>query len=520
MLIDASYISKHCPFYIPKEKPITLSHYSPRKLINVRTLDNLPPSLTHLIFHPTFNSPLQSSIIPSSVTHLAFGDYFDKPIDHLPSSLTHLEFTMNFKQVIHTLPPNLTHLTLSNMYNSPLTFIPPNLQYLRFGIYFDKSVDILAQSKLIHLIFGHCFNQPINHLPNTLTHLVFGRTFSNHFVIPPNLTFLSLGNSNLNKKLGNLPSRLSSLLLYSKHVEVSVPIQVSALAIINDKHEDFSSYLHLEHLRLYVPLSLGHYPPHITHLSITSREQISDAITLPPTVTHFACTSRTINCTLPPKLVYLKVHIITTTTFPSSLKYLRMETGDDDSFDHFHDLTHAVFYTTGSSLPCTLPPSITHLRLIGNFNSVIKEVPSTLTHLQFGNKFDQPLDFLSSLTCLKYVRFGRLFRHSLRPLPSSVILLDIYRCYYNVLDAIPKSLKYLSFDIDQHRGSVEIPPHVRVLAHRFPASAFMYTVDDFLPWIAPKYCASFGYESRKYFRLSIDLAYFFFSFGYSMLAVL
>jgi FNIP Repeat len=55
---------------------------------DIHPIDNLPPTLTHLILGLQFNQPLDQ--LPPTLTHLTIGQKFNYPVDKLPPALTHL----------------------------------------------------------------------------------------------------------------------------------------------------------------------------------------------------------------------------------------------------------------------------------------------------------------------------------------------------------------------------------------------------------------------------------------------
>ena len=61
--------------------------------------------------------------IPKSVTHLIFEEYFNKPVDKLPQSVTHLTFGHKFNQSVNNLPQSLTHLIFGEQFNQLVTLL-------------------------------------------------------------------------------------------------------------------------------------------------------------------------------------------------------------------------------------------------------------------------------------------------------------------------------------------------------------------------------------------------------------
>jgi len=135
-----------------KTTSLSFLNYNDRSKFNHK-VDNLPNSITKLIFGYSFNQPIDN--LPSSLTHLKLGWEFNQPIDNLPSSLTHLILGWEFNQPIDNLPSNLTHLILGWEFNQPIDNLPSNLTKLNLGIHFEQSINNLPPSlKFLSLYFS------------------------------------------------------------------------------------------------------------------------------------------------------------------------------------------------------------------------------------------------------------------------------------------------------------------------------------------------------------------------------
>jgi hypothetical protein len=165
------------------------------------------------------NIPLGTERILIGVISFCFMDkcsQFKKSVDNLPNTLTHLIFShvSRFNQKIDKLPNTLTHLTMGSNFNQSVDNLPQSLIQLRLGTAFNKSVDNLPKF-LTHLTLGICFNQKIDNLPSSLTHLIvqddFNQSIDN---LPNSLQYLSIGlprngnnyaSSRFNQTINNLP---------------------------------------------------------------------------------------------------------------------------------------------------------------------------------------------------------------------------------------------------------------------------------------------------------------------------
>ncbi len=289
---------------------------------------HLPPSLTHLIFHHSFYSPVSINpssknhfLLPTSLTHLAFGAEFNPQIEILPPNLTHLSFGEYFNRPLKNLPSTLTHLLFGDQFEKLLHPVPINLLYLKCGSSFNQPLEISSCTKLTHLIFGYRFNQPLLYIPSSLTHLHFGTMFAQPLnYIPPKLVYLFL-KRNYTFPLPIIPSSLCYLRLESYDIDFLPPAQVTELVWKNSEEYNFSHFPNLTWLSITTPLSLDEYPPNITHLTI--RTLHIREYSLPPTVTHFDCHSVYLTCVLPPTLIFLQARRVSS-KLPPSLINLRL----------------------------------------------------------------------------------------------------------------------------------------------------------------------------------------------------
>ncbi len=163
---------------------------------SMEVLKNLP-NLTYLAFGQVRTGNIDflgKSKNFTNLTHLLFGPHFNRPIDALKTleNLTFINFGQYFNQSIEPLKGliKLTHLnfTWRGVFRIPLEGIGDSN--------FNQSIDSLENlSNLKFLCFGSEFNQPINKgLKNllTLTHLSFGKKFNQSIDVLKdlNLTYL------------------------------------------------------------------------------------------------------------------------------------------------------------------------------------------------------------------------------------------------------------------------------------------------------------------------------------------
>ena len=210
------------------DSPISVEHYS---------------QLTHLAL--PINSPIPP--LPPLLTYLHLGSRFNEPVNDLPTSLTRLIFpyVCDFDRPLPKLPPSLTHLILGSVFNHPIDSLPPSLTYLYFDNFFNKSINNLPLT-LTHLVLeSSCRHSNVHTLPPSLTHLYSHHLFFSPSVLPSTLTHLSTMDFPLSFHL--LPPSLTHLAIGGRDlhptnyvttlpahvVYLSVPITTSTLPDTN-----------------------------------------------------------------------------------------------------------------------------------------------------------------------------------------------------------------------------------------------------------------------------------------------
>lgn len=142
----------------------------------VKSIIDLPKSLTSLKFDYMFNTGFKNFILPLSLTHIEFGYCFNQPVDYLPNTITHLIFGYEFNQPIKKLPNSLIFLKFGTLFNERIQKLPEKLKRLEFGSFFD---------------FNNIKKYPLN-----IKTLKIDR-FQNNMIIPNSLKKLIIRDGNL-----------------------------------------------------------------------------------------------------------------------------------------------------------------------------------------------------------------------------------------------------------------------------------------------------------------------------------
>jgi len=105
------------------------------------------------------------------------------------------------------------------------------IQYFWCGSRFNKSVDLLAETKLKSIEFGINFNKSVSNLPKSLKTLILSNEFNQPLDnLPTNLTYLSLANClKYDYNFDYLPEGLETLILPEKNYHIpfdNLPISI------------------------------------------------------------------------------------------------------------------------------------------------------------------------------------------------------------------------------------------------------------------------------------------------------
>ena len=136
--------------------------------------------------------------------------------------------------------------------------------------------------------------------------------------------------------------------------------------------------------------------------------------------------------------------------YPSNLTHLTFGDDFNQPIDNLpNSLTHLTLGYTFNQPINNLPDSITYLKLGFEFNQPINNLPNTITHLTLGYNFNQLIDNLPSL--ITHLTLGNEFIQPLNNLPSTITHLTLGSEYYNIyfhnnITNLPCNLSYLKIN--------------------------------------------------------------------------
>ena len=364
----------------------------------------IPQGATHVYLHKNFNEPIvipegviciqfgkcfnQRITLPNSVRIARFGKCFNQPLI-LPKGLRNLQLGNDFNQpiMLHDgievavfgkqfnqptiFPESLRHLEFGKWFNHPITGALPNLQWLRFGDRFNSELNLVDMDSLKHLEFGMYFNQPIDFLPD-LEYLSFECYFRQHItLLPSTLKYLKITTYGPNPLV--LPDGLEYLIFII--APDTFPVLPKSL-----------KYLDIGYNAGYT-LHPGYLPEGIVHLKLGN------------------VTNRSLAGCLPKSLKYLDAGRFNSLLLPGDLP------------EGLEELYMPKF--NWSLHPGVFPDSIKKL-VFGRFNRLLKNLPKYLEYLDLGRFYDMPFSGHDLPTTLKFINFGERFNQNIDYLPSGM----------------------------------------------------------------------------------------------------
>jgi hypothetical protein len=148
-------------------------------------------------------------------------------------------------------------------------------------------------------------------------------------------------------------------------------------------------------------------------------------------------------------ITHLKFNIdfndmVTCDNLPSDVTHLTFGEFFDQPVDKLPDsITHLTFGEFFDQPVDKLPDSITHLTLGNEFNNSIDNLPDSITHLTLGNEFNKNIDNLPD--SITHLTLGNDFDKPINNLPNGIIYLKFGWCFKQHIDKynLPSNLKYL-----------------------------------------------------------------------------
>jgi hypothetical protein len=337
-------------------KQIVDAHYTFRYILPCSL--PLPPFLPPFLPHH-FSLPISPSLLYSLRIPLR-----DKVVKYSPknavvyypeSSIFLIYYITQFLMCFLTVPPKVTKLTVvcfsPHYFHEFIDFFPPTLTHLSFQ-QFDGPHNFIFPPSLTHLLTVKTYEPPFHSLPPSLTHLTTFGFWHRTPYLPPNLTHLSLGRY-YDQPLTNLPPTLTHLKLGSSFNQ-----------------------------------PIDHFPPSITHLQV-GRKFRQPVQKLPASLTHLIVAEDF--CLPLDNLPRTLTHLIAPPDFLQPLDTLP-PTVSHVIFDRsLHFRHHHHFIVQENYLNKLLPSSITHLITSWYFDEKVDNLPQSLTHLTFGQRFRQPV---------------------------------------------------------------------------------------------------------------------------------
>ena len=155
----------------------------------------------------------------------------------------------------------------------------------------------------------------------------------------------------------------------------------------------------------------------------------------------------------------------------------------DKIFEFPKSITKLTFDYFFNDYVRNIPNTVTHLKFGDHFNQILNEgdIPYSVTHLKFGLYFNQKINDAIPKN-VKYLKFGSYFNRSIHDLPHSITHLALGRFFNKNVKYFPKSIIYLEFEYGFDR-KIDLPMSLKKLKG---SHLFLWNNENDLLLIRPK----------------------------------
>lgn len=358
------------------------------EIISLELLINLPQTIKYIKFNDTFNYTIDG-LAETNITHIIFGTEFNHSVDNLPWTTEYLQFGCEFNHLLDNLPGCMKKIIFNpeSKFNHHLDCLPNSIEYLFLPLNYSKQLDNLPNSTT-HLEL-HCqYPHTLNNLPKSLNKFMFYYTkYPKEY--RRNICFKK------NFNIPILPCYYTDAIHYvNNKPEIHCIEKVFVSLPENLKFLDLTYSYKLNLLSDYVNWSAQYSNQHIRKEMIKNSQILDN---------------------LPSGLEVLKYpanyNLILIEKIPQNIIRLFMSNKFNKSVDK---LLNPNF---GTSKPAP-PTKITHLIFGEEFNQSVNFLPSTLTHLFFGSNFNKSVDRLPNSVIV--ISFGTNFNKTINNLPTKL----------------------------------------------------------------------------------------------------
>lgn len=357
--------------------------YIPYDKIQLKLLSNLSPETKYIKLNENYNQTIDM-LVDTNITHIIFGNRFNQKIDNLSWIIEYLYFGLEFNQPLDNLPGSVKKLMFStnSNFNQLLDCLPSCLEYLLLPTKYNHPIDNLPN--LLKYLELYCeYPNPLNNLPRSLEKFIFYPTHQLNFQQTSRTT-----NSKLN--IFKIPN-----IIYNSKIDKNHTLKVFVSLPQNLKYLDLTYSYKLNIISKYINDNFNDKNCHIKK-EIIKNSQILD--------------------NLPTNLKVLKYpsnyNLILVENIPQNIVKLFLSNKFNKSVDK---LLNPNF---GTSKPRP-PTKITHLIFGDEFNQSVNYLPPSLTHIFFGSSFDKSIDNLPN--SIQVLVLGTSFNKSINNLPINLI---------------------------------------------------------------------------------------------------
>lgn len=364
--------------------------------VGIYLLPNLPQKIKYIKFHDNYNHNIDN-LAESKITHIIFGNDFNCLVQNFPWTIEYLYFGNKFNQKLEYLPNSLIKLIFNpfSIFNQELDLLPNSIEYLFLPVNYSQKLNNLPNS-LLHLELEHKYPHTLNNLPKSLSKFIFYYKYESNNWNGYNCSIIKAKGFTVPK----LKYFYTEKDKYNEENEINVEKKVIWIEKVfvslppNLKFLDLTYSYKLNLLSDYIECISKELNPHIKKEMIKSSQVLNN---------------------LPPNLEVLKYpsnyNLIFVENIPQNIIRLFFSNKFNKSIDKLLNPN----FGTSKSRPST---RITHLVFGEEFNQTVEYLPETLTNIYFGSKFNKSIDALPN--SIQVIVFGNDFNNKIVNLPYNI----------------------------------------------------------------------------------------------------
>ena len=439
-------------------------------------LSNLSSETKYIKLNDNFNEIIDM-IINTNITHIIFGNKFNRSIDNLSWIIEYLHFGEEFNQSLNNLPGSVKKLIFStnSNFNQQLDCLPNCLQYLLLPINYKCQIDNLPNS-LKYLELYSKYPNSLNNLPKSLEKFIFyysGELENN--IKYTNYKYIKSSGFQIPFVPCYYDEKKNNNIYHIEKIFVRLPKDL--------KYLDLTYSYKLNFLSDYINYNMNDKNSHIKNEMIKN-SQIFD--NLPSNLEVLKYPSN-YNLILVEQIPQNIIKLFLSNKFNKSIDKLLNPNFGTSKLRPKTKITHLIFGNEFNQSVNYLPTTITHIFFGSSFNKSIDNLPNSIEVLVLGTSFN--IEINNFPINLKEITFGEEFNQLINGLKLQVQKIKFTKYnYFTTLSEKKYSKENFFHEFKYNKKITKIPPNAKLLLPNLKSNEeFYYMFNEYIEKCAVEY---------------------------------